>query len=73
MSIYCYREGLQLVCVCVFLLQVVLDLCRAEQITDMDAIEMHLERIKDLVSTWAAQVCFLKSDIKCCRFTLKQI
>nr|XP_020469342.1 zinc finger protein 585A-like [Monopterus albus] len=38
--------------------RVVLELCRTEQITDTETIEMHLERIKALVSTWAAQPCF---------------
>ncbi|XP_076016017.1 uncharacterized protein LOC143008236 [Genypterus blacodes] len=42
--------------------RVVLELCRAEQIADMDVIELHLERIKDLVSTWAAQPCFADID-----------
>uniref|UniRef100_A0AAX7VKF4 C2H2-type domain-containing protein n=1 Tax=Astatotilapia calliptera TaxID=8154 RepID=A0AAX7VKF4_ASTCA len=36
--------------------RVVLELCRTEQITDRETIEMHLNRIKALVSTWAAQV-----------------
>ncbi|KAM9327557.1 uncharacterized protein KZ484_019031 [Pholidichthys leucotaenia] len=38
--------------------RVILDLCRAEQITDTETIEMHLEKIKAIVSTWAAQPCF---------------
>ncbi|CAI5636325.1 unnamed protein product [Oreochromis niloticus] len=38
--------------------RVVLELCRAEQITDRETIEMHLNRIKALVSTWAAQPSF---------------
>ncbi|XP_029351527.1 zinc finger protein 14-like [Echeneis naucrates] len=38
--------------------RVVLELCQAEQITDRETIEMHLEQIKALVSTWAAQPCF---------------
>lgn len=46
------------------LLQVVLELCRTEQITDTETIEMHLERIKSLVSTWAAQVSFSKCDVQ---------
>lgn len=45
------------------LLQVVLELCRAEQITDSETIEVHLERIKALISTWAAQVGFLKYNM----------
>lgn len=42
----------------------VLELCRSEQITDTETIEMHLQRIKSLVSTWAAQVSFLKCDLR---------
>ncbi|XP_030006031.1 zinc finger protein 14-like [Sphaeramia orbicularis] len=42
--------------------RVVLELCRADQITDMETIEMHLERIKHLVSTWAAQPCFAEVE-----------
>ncbi|KAI3366341.1 hypothetical protein L3Q82_000500 [Scortum barcoo] len=42
--------------------RVVLELCRAEQITDTETIEMHLERIKALISTWAAQPCFAEVD-----------
>ncbi|MED6276110.1 hypothetical protein CHARACLAT_000064 [Characodon lateralis] len=38
--------------------RVVLELCRSEQITDTDSIQMHLEQIKTLISTWAAQPCF---------------
>uniref|UniRef100_A0AAX7VRC2 C2H2-type domain-containing protein n=1 Tax=Astatotilapia calliptera TaxID=8154 RepID=A0AAX7VRC2_ASTCA len=38
--------------------RVVLELCRTEQITDRETIEMHLNRIKALVSTWAAQPSF---------------
>ncbi|KAG7225582.1 hypothetical protein INR49_004988 [Caranx melampygus] len=38
--------------------RVVLELCQAEPITDRETIEMHLEQIKTLVSTWAAQPCF---------------
>lgn len=38
------------------LLQVVLELCRSKQVTDRETIDMHLERIRSLVSTWAAQV-----------------
>ncbi|KAF7650207.1 hypothetical protein LDENG_00129760 [Lucifuga dentata] len=38
--------------------RVLLDLCQAEEITDMQTIEMHLGRIKELISTWAAQPCF---------------
>ncbi|XP_018552768.2 uncharacterized protein LOC108897557 [Lates calcarifer] len=38
--------------------RVVLELCQAEQVTDTETIEMHLERIKVLISTWAAQPCF---------------
>lgn len=35
-------------------------MCRAEPIADAETIEVHLERIRALVSTWAAQVrlCF---------------
>lgn len=42
----------------------VLELCRTEQITDTETIEMHLQRIKSLVSTWAAQVSFLNYDLQ---------
>ncbi|XP_071776711.2 uncharacterized protein LOC139928172 [Centroberyx gerrardi] len=42
--------------------RVVLDLCRAEQISEMETIEMHLERIKTLISTWAAQPCFAEVE-----------
>uniref|UniRef100_A0A1A8QFA7 Zinc finger protein 473 n=1 Tax=Nothobranchius rachovii TaxID=451742 RepID=A0A1A8QFA7_9TELE len=38
--------------------RVVLEMCRSEQISDTEAIEMHLDQIKTLVSTWAAQPCF---------------
>ncbi|XP_061570705.1 zinc finger protein 14-like [Cololabis saira] len=38
--------------------RVVLELCRSEQTTDTESIEMHLHWIKTLVSTWAAQPCF---------------
>ncbi|XP_026182165.1 zinc finger protein 14-like [Mastacembelus armatus] len=38
--------------------RVVLELCQTEQVTDTETIEMHLERIKALVSAWAAQPCF---------------
>lgn len=31
-------------------------MCRAEPVADAESIEMHLERIRALVSTWAAQV-----------------
>eukprot|EP00064_Thunnus_orientalis_P019763 superscaffoldBa00005096_g19891 len=41
-----------------FISTVVLELCRAEPITETETIEMDLERIKALVSTWAAQPCF---------------
>lgn len=43
----------------VFSFQVVLELCRAEEITEAETIEMHLERIRTLISTWAAQVSLL--------------
>ncbi|XP_068442084.1 zinc finger protein 11-like isoform X2 [Clinocottus analis] len=43
--------------------RVVLELCRAERVRDTEAIEMHLERIKALVSTWAAQPCFADVEI----------
>ncbi|XP_030295950.1 PR domain zinc finger protein 5-like [Sparus aurata] len=42
--------------------RVVLELCRAEQITDSETIEVHLERIKALISTWAAQPCFAEVE-----------
>lgn len=37
-------------------LQVLLEMCRPEQMTDVETIEMHLERIKALMSEWATQV-----------------
>lgn len=36
----------------------VLELCRVDAITNIESIDMHLEQIKALVSTWAAQPCF---------------
>uniref|UniRef100_A0A8C3AEB1 TERF1-interacting nuclear factor 2 N-terminal domain-containing protein n=1 Tax=Cyclopterus lumpus TaxID=8103 RepID=A0A8C3AEB1_CYCLU len=50
--------------------RVVLELCRAERILDTETIEMHLERIKALVSTWAAQVSlfFLNCVLQVCFF-----
>lgn len=36
----------------------VLELCQVEAITNHKCIDMHLEQIKTLVSTWAAQPCF---------------
>ncbi|KAG7267314.1 hypothetical protein CRUP_030079 [Coryphaenoides rupestris] len=38
--------------------RVVLDLCRADQITEVEMIDMHLDRIKAIISTWAAQPYF---------------
>lgn len=38
--------------------RMVLELCQADQITNLDTIGMHLEQIKALISTWAAQPCF---------------
>lgn len=38
------------------MLQVVLELCRSKQVMDRETVDMHLERIRNLVSTWAAQV-----------------
>ncbi|XP_068995965.1 zinc finger protein 11-like [Embiotoca jacksoni] len=38
--------------------RVVLELCQTEQVTDTETIEMHLDRIKALVSAWAAQPSF---------------
>ncbi|XP_068162916.1 zinc finger protein 11-like isoform X2 [Antennarius striatus] len=38
--------------------RVVLELCQAEKILDRESIEMHLQRIRSLISTWAAQPCF---------------
>ncbi|KAM4523626.1 uncharacterized protein V3H82_001804 isoform 2-T2 [Fundulus diaphanus] len=38
--------------------RVVLELCRSEKIADTDSIQLHLEQIKTLISTWAAQPCF---------------
>ncbi|XP_022068427.1 zinc finger protein 14-like [Acanthochromis polyacanthus] len=42
--------------------RVVLELCRAEHIRDTETIEMHLDRIKALISTWAAQPCFAEVE-----------
>ncbi|XP_056133206.1 zinc finger protein 99-like [Lampris incognitus] len=42
--------------------KVILDICRAERMTDLETIEMHLERIKTLISTWAAQPCFAEVE-----------
>uniref|UniRef100_A0A3B4Z8M7 Zinc finger protein 14-like n=1 Tax=Stegastes partitus TaxID=144197 RepID=A0A3B4Z8M7_9TELE len=44
--------------------RVVLELCHAEQITDRETIEMHLDRIKALISTWPcfAEVEFPESN-----------
>ncbi|XP_035504835.2 zinc finger protein 99-like isoform X2 [Scophthalmus maximus] len=42
--------------------RVVLELCQAEEMTDRETIEMHLDRIKALVSTWAAQPCFAEVE-----------
>ncbi|KAM3587540.1 uncharacterized protein V6R79_008686 [Siganus canaliculatus] len=42
--------------------RVVLELCRSEQVTDTETIQMHLERIRTLVSTWAAQPCFAEVE-----------
>lgn len=36
--------------------QIVLELCQSKQVTDRETVDMHLERIRSLVSTWAAQV-----------------
>uniref|UniRef100_A0A8C6V0B3 C2H2-type domain-containing protein n=1 Tax=Neogobius melanostomus TaxID=47308 RepID=A0A8C6V0B3_9GOBI len=36
--------------------RVVLELCRVEAITNLESIDAHLEQIKTLISTWAAQV-----------------
>ncbi|XP_024913138.1 zinc finger protein 14-like isoform X3 [Cynoglossus semilaevis] len=38
--------------------RVVLELCQSKEITDRETISNHLERIKTLVSSWAAQPCF---------------
>uniref|UniRef100_A0A3Q2NUL0 Zinc finger protein 11-like n=1 Tax=Fundulus heteroclitus TaxID=8078 RepID=A0A3Q2NUL0_FUNHE len=40
--------------------RVVLELCRSEKIADTDSIQLHLEQIKTLISTWAAQVGVLE-------------
>lgn len=45
-------------------LQVVLELCRTQQVSDPETVEMHLERIKALVSSWAAQVGFSKCELQ---------
>lgn len=42
--------------------RVVLELCRTSQITDRETIEMHLKRIKALISSWAAQPCFAEVE-----------
>ncbi|XP_057711466.1 zinc finger protein 30-like [Corythoichthys intestinalis] len=38
--------------------RVVLELCRSEANPDRETIQMHLSRIKGLISTWASQPCF---------------
>ncbi|XP_019749175.1 zinc finger protein 11-like [Hippocampus comes] len=38
--------------------RVVLELCRSKLDPEMETIEMHLSRIKSLISTWAGQPCF---------------
>lgn len=38
--------------------RVVLELCRSEQFIDVDFVKMHLQKIRNLISAWAAQPCF---------------
>ncbi|XP_068611466.1 zinc finger protein 11-like [Brachionichthys hirsutus] len=38
--------------------RVVLELCQDEKILDRESIEAHLQRIRSLISMWAAQPCF---------------
>ncbi|XP_017266949.1 zinc finger protein 624 [Kryptolebias marmoratus] len=38
--------------------RVVLELCRSEQTVDTESIQMHLDWIKSLISTWTALSCF---------------
>ncbi|XP_049617149.1 zinc finger protein 11 [Syngnathus scovelli] len=38
--------------------RMVVDLCRSEENPERETIEVHLERIKGLISTWASQPCF---------------
>ncbi|KAK5615983.1 hypothetical protein CRENBAI_019456 [Crenichthys baileyi] len=38
--------------------RVLLELCRPEQITDTESVELHLKQIRTIISTWAAQPCF---------------
>ncbi|XP_077399360.1 uncharacterized protein LOC144034473 [Vanacampus margaritifer] len=42
--------------------RVVLELCRSEVNPEREPIEMHLSRIKGLISTWAAQPCFAEVE-----------
>uniref|UniRef100_A0A3B5PTR8 Zinc finger protein 11-like n=1 Tax=Xiphophorus maculatus TaxID=8083 RepID=A0A3B5PTR8_XIPMA len=43
--------------------RLVLELCRSEQSTDTESVEMHLDRIRTLISSWAAQVGSLHNDV----------
>lgn len=43
--------------------RVVLDLCRAEQIVDLETIQMHLEKIRTLISSWTTQTCFADMEL----------
>ncbi|XP_061663043.1 zinc finger protein 420-like [Syngnathoides biaculeatus] len=38
--------------------RVVLELCRSEATPERETVDMHLSRIRGLISTWAAQPCF---------------
>ncbi|XP_029969690.1 zinc finger protein 14-like [Salarias fasciatus] len=49
--------------------RVVLELCRSAPVQEAEAIEAHLERIKSLISTWAAQPCFADVDFPESNFT----
>uniref|UniRef100_A0A3B5M4D0 C2H2-type domain-containing protein n=1 Tax=Xiphophorus couchianus TaxID=32473 RepID=A0A3B5M4D0_9TELE len=44
--------------------RLVLELCRSEQSTDTESVEMHLDRIRTLISSWAAQVGSLHNERK---------
>uniref|UniRef100_A0A3B3UYA6 Zinc finger protein 11-like n=1 Tax=Poecilia latipinna TaxID=48699 RepID=A0A3B3UYA6_9TELE len=44
--------------------RLVLELCRSEKSTDIESVEMHLDRIRTLMSSWAAQVGSLHDERK---------
>ncbi|XP_028307462.1 zinc finger protein 11-like [Gouania willdenowi] len=42
--------------------RVVLELCRSTEMTDRESVEIHLDRINTLVSSWASQPCFVEVE-----------